>query len=140
MIRIKVFNAHPRCRVRIKETLSLVRHVLKNEGVRDAELNIVAINDRRMTTINGKYLHHRYATDVLSFPLSEKKTKTLEGEVYINLDQARRQASEYNVAVRNEIARLVTHGVLHLVGYRDATNGERKRMTKRENHYLSHNI
>ena len=138
MIRVRVFNAHPRRKVNIKETVSLVRRVLKNEGTHDAELNIVFINDKRMIEMNGRYLDHWYTTDVLSFSLTDEGNEKNEGEVYINLDQARRQAKHYNVAIHNEVSRLVTHGILHLVGYRDNTRHEKKRMTEREDLYLRH--
>ncbi|MBI1807597.1 MAG: rRNA maturation RNase YbeY [Ignavibacteria bacterium] len=114
----------------------MVRRVLQGECKGEAEINVIAIHDRAMLALNSTYLGHYYATDVLSFPLSEDKKK-LEGEVYVNLDQARRQAREYGVSMNNECVRLVIHGVLHLVGYTDVTAREKKRMTKRENGYLA---
>ena len=86
--------------------------------------------------MNGTYLGHRRTTDVLTFPLHEKGSRRLSGEIYVNLDQARRQAREYGVSIREETARLVIHGALHLCGYLDGTPAEQRRMTGRQERYV----
>ena len=93
------------------------------------------IEDEKMIELNSAYLEHHYTTDVLSFTLSERNER-LEGEVYVNVAQAKRQAKEYSVSARNEIGRLVVHGVLHLLGYEDDTTKKKLRMSKREDFYL----
>lgn len=138
MIRVDVFNAHKKYRILRQATKNLAEFVLMKERYRDAEINIVMVNDKKMQQLNGKYLDHWYATDVLSFPLGDSTALKVEGEVYINLDQARRQAKEYGVSYRNETARLVIHGVLHLLGYDDATKAQKQTMTKLEDRYLRH--
>ncbi len=136
-MRIQVFNAHPKHRVGRQETLRLVRCVLMGERQRQATINIVLTDDRKLVKLNGEFLRHRFTTDVLSFPLPEHDDQRLtEGEVYVNLDQARRQAKEYAVTPDAEIARLIVHGVLHLLGYDDRSSRQKARMTARENHYL----
>jgi probable rRNA maturation factor len=136
MNRIRIFNDHPKHRVQRNETIYLIRHVLKGERQTDAELSIIFTDDKQMLELNGTYLQHWYTTDVISFPLAERVEKKIEGEVYVNLDQARRQTREYSVTVHNEIARLVIHGILHLVGYQDRTKRQKQRMTQLENKYL----
>ncbi|MBI1804458.1 MAG: rRNA maturation RNase YbeY [Ignavibacteriae bacterium] len=136
MIRIHAFNAHPKHRIRHREIIPLVRGVLKGEHRTWADMNIVFVADKRMRALNGQYLQHRYTTDVLSFQLTEPQSKTLEGEVYVNLDQARRQARLYNVTLQCEVARLIVHGILHVVGYDDKTKRQKDRMTRMENQYL----
>ena len=138
MIQVRVFNAHPKYKVDVRETLLLARHVFSGEGQVKAECSVIFINDKRMTAMNAQYLNHRYATDVLSFPYHEER-EIISGEVYINLDQARRQAKKYKVTIKNEVQRLVIHGVLHLVGYEDETKRQKKRMTVIENTYLRNN-
>ena len=133
---VKVFNTHRKHRVRSAETIRLVRRVLKGERCSDAELNIVFIDDNRMLDLNTSYLRHRYPTDVISFSFADNGKKKIEGEVYINIDQAKRQSEEYSVSMSNELQRLVAHGVLHLLGYDDATKRQRAAMTKREDFYL----
>ncbi len=136
MIHVYAFNAHPKHKIRPREAIDLARRVLTGERRMRAEITIVFVTDRRMTHLNREYLGHRHTTDVMSFPLSGSGAKTLEGEVYINLDQARRQAREYNVSIRSEVARLIIHGILHLAGYDDRTRPQKVRMTRMENLYL----
>jgi len=137
MIRVRAYNTHPRYHAGIRDTCSLASAVLRGQGTAAAELTVVFINDRRMTALNRRFLNRRSTTDVLSFPLDEPDG-CLEGEVYVNIDQARRQAHEYGVAIRNELARLVVHGVLHLAGFRDHTRREKREMTQAEELYLKH--
>ena len=92
-----------------------------------------------MVGLNRKYLNHGTATDVLSFSLNDHQLKhgdLLEGEVYVNLDQARRQARRFGETIRDEVGRLVIHGILHLVGYGDASERQKKLMTRLEDTYL----
>ena len=136
MTEVRSFNVHRKYRIRHKEIQKLVRLVLTNERIRHVAVNVVFVDDRKMTDLNGTYLNHWYRTDVLSFPLEEKYTRSLGGEVYVNLDQAYRQSKEYRVTFASEKARLVVHGVLHLVGYSDATKTLRSRMAALEDKYL----
>lgn len=136
MINIRAFMTHPIKRISLKETLRYARNVLEKEGYDDAEINIVFVNDAEMIKLNGKYRNHWNVTDVLSFDLSERNTKKLEGEVYVNVEQAYLQGKELNVGFKNEIARLVVHGILHLTGYNDDTIQRKKAMTSREDFYI----
>jgi len=138
MISIRVFHAHPDRSFRSREAVRIARNVLKGEGVESADLNVVFTGDKEMLKLNGKYLKHRRQTDVISFSLGAgEEVPRVEGEVYVNLDQAKRQKKAYRVTLTNEVSRLVVHGVLHLSGYEDRTRGERKKMTEMENYYLS---
>ncbi|MBI5215955.1 MAG: rRNA maturation RNase YbeY [Ignavibacteriae bacterium] len=119
-----------------QETIKLVQTVLSGEANRNAEVNVVFIDDNVMTKLNTEYLQHHYTTDVLSFCLSDKQETKLEGEVYVNVIQAKRQAKEYGVSLINELGRLVIHGTLHLLGYEDDTPKKKLRMNKREEYYL----
>ena len=131
---VEIINTHPRKRVRKKSIAHLVRGVLKGERVRSRELNVVFVNDREMKRLNKKFLSHNAITDVISFRLDDNEH--IEGEVYVNLDQAERQAREFRVKEHTEVGRLVVHGVLHLVGYKDDTPDKRKVMQTLEDKYL----
>jgi probable rRNA maturation factor len=136
MTEIRVFNTHSRFRVRVQETKLFARRVLRKARVTRGELNIVVMNDRDMVKLNGEHLGHWYTTDVVSFPLEKSRKGYIDGEVYVNIDQARRQAKEYGVTIRNEVSRLVVHGILHLLGHDDRTGKQKLQMTKLENRYL----
>jgi probable rRNA maturation factor len=136
MIRTQVFNAHPNYRRQQAGIILLLRRVLRGEAIHNAAINVIFVNNQRMIKLNTKYLGHTYTTDVISFPLAEKEN-FVEGEIYVNLDRAQRQAEEFGISFSKEITRLVIHGALHLAGYTDGTAHEKKAMTERENFYLS---
>jgi probable rRNA maturation factor len=133
---VRIFNAHPKYRRRHSETIRLVRNVLQGEKRANAEINVIFNNDTQMVKLNSSFLHHNYATDVISFTLADSNTSAIAGEVYVNIDQAQRQADEFQVSLANELARLTIHGVLHLLEYDDRTDRQRKQMTLLENRYL----
>jgi len=86
-----------------------------------------------MRSLHREYLGKRSTTDVLTF-VYDKKRK--EGDVIVCLDQARRQAPEFGVPYSREVARLVIHGVLHLLGYDDRRAADSRRMKLKEDHYV----
>ena len=105
-------------------------HILEVNGVSDCDVNVVFIDDGMMTELNQKYKGKSGSTDVLSFGLSNEDSERLEGEVYVSLQRAREQAVEYDVPFAEEVARLVAHGLLHLVGRVHDTEKDYKAMIR----------
>ncbi len=101
-----------------------VRHVLAAEGVREAELSIALLGDDGIASLNQDYLGHEGPTDAISFALHEPGEPPL-GDVYVGVDQARRQAEEYGATAEEEVLRLAVHGTLHVLGYEHPDGGER---------------
>ena len=92
--------------------------VLRAEGVRDAALSITFVTNRRIAALNWRHLRHRGPTDVISFAFaSEVRGAPLTGDIYIAPDVARRNARAEGRSVREELLRLVVHGVLHVTGH-----------------------
>lgn len=93
-------------------------------------------NDNQMRQLNQLFKGKRESTDVLAFDLAENARKGyIEGEVYVNLQRTRRQASEYGSGYFEEVTRLCLHGFLHLLGYRDDKPAAKRRMWGiQENH------
>lgn len=132
---VQVFCEYERAQTFCAETKSVVEYVLSKEA-RNADVSVIFVSDERMLQLNREFLGHDYVTDVISFPL-EENDGSIEGEIYVAVDQARRQAEEYNVSVENEVTRLVIHGVLHLLGYDDTTPEGRSEMKKKEDAYVA---
>jgi probable rRNA maturation factor len=114
----------------------VAKAVLAGEGVTTAAVSLALVDDVTIHRLNKQFLHHDEPTDVLTFPLSTADTKSLEGEVVIGVEVARRQAAERGHVVRAELALYVIHGLLHLCGYDDTTRAAARRMRDRERHYL----
>ena len=94
-------------------------------------LSFAVFNDRKMKSLNQQYFKRKNPTDVIAFNLNEKVDPQtyLLGELVISYPQLKRQAKKYQVSVAEELARVVAHGVLHLMGYGDETVRQRKDMT-----------
>lgn len=134
--KLAVINAHRRHRMRSQPIAKYVRRVLRKAKQRKARVSVIFVDSRLMRRLNRNYLSHDYGTDILSFCLEKKGT--LEGEIYINLDRARQQAMVYKATFPQEVARLVIHGTLHLVGYDDRGRTKAAIMRREEEEHLSY--
>lgn len=83
-----------------------------------------------MKKLNKKYLDRDETTDVLAFSMNEELPDGVYflGEIVVNRDAAKRQAKQYKVSEKEELARLITHGALHLLGFEDKTPANKKKM------------
>jgi probable rRNA maturation factor len=107
----------PLSRSRVAE---IATGVLRAEGVRDAILSITFLSNRAIAAMNARHLGHRGPTDVISFgfaPASGEGGAPLTGDIYIAPDVARDHARRFGVPIREELARLVVHGTLHVLGH-----------------------
>jgi probable rRNA maturation factor len=131
---ILISTNHPHLRFSSRDVLRVLYLVYQGEGKELPSLAIVFTHSRSIRKINREFLKHDYVTDVIAFPLGEDGG--VKGEIYINLDAARKQAHEYGVTYTQESRRLLIHGALHLLGYDDTTLRRKKKMSKREDMYL----
>jgi rRNA maturation RNase YbeY len=90
------------------------------------------VNSEEILEINKNYLKHFYTTDIITFNYSGDN-KNLEGEIFISLPDAKENALKFNVDFNQELLRLITHGMLHLLGYDDEEPEKKKIMKKLEN-------
>lgn len=97
------------------------------------QISIILIDHSHIISLNKRYFDKTLPTDVISFNLDDKNNFILQGEIYIDIEQAAIQAKDFGVSFENEIIRLTAHGVLHLLGFSDHTEKARKHMTKMEN-------
>ncbi|HHT9108245.1 MAG TPA: rRNA maturation RNase YbeY [Candidatus Wunengus sp. YC63] len=121
----------------------IVRNVLKSEK-KDAELNVVFTDNKRIKEINKTFLGHDYATDVITFAYHEPflhkvflNEITITGEIIISVEMAKKLAQKHDCATEGEIALYLVHGLLHLFGYNDKQKKEAKKMHQREGELLS---
>lgn len=117
------------------QLLRLCAELEKAESVRVEWVNLILLNTTEHSKMNGEHLNHWFETDVLTFPFGNS-TSPLSGEIYVNMNVARQNASEYGVSQEHEVCRLFVHGLLHLCGYDDATTEERNVMRSKEDQLL----
>lgn len=137
MISVEINNRHPSgdLDVRLERLQDAAMAVLEGEGVLAARLSLAIVDDATSHDLNRRFLEHDYPTDVLSFPL-EEGPDLLEGEIVVSADQAARVGADYGWSAEAELMLYVIHGVLHLTGYDDHSEHDRRRMRQREQHYL----
>jgi probable rRNA maturation factor len=97
--------------------VTLARRVLRAEGVRAATVSITFVAEATMAQLNWRHLRHRGPTDVITFAMDPVPGAPVTGDVYICPAVARAHAAAHGVGVREETARLVVHGVLHVLGH-----------------------
>ncbi|MBI1885581.1 MAG: rRNA maturation RNase YbeY [Chloroflexi bacterium] len=122
----------------------VARRVLDGEGVPAAELGIVVTDDDAVRALNRRYAGEDEPTDVLSFSLTEGEefvgppdAVLRLGEVVIAYPTAERQAAEHGRPTETEVAHLLAHGVLHLLGYDHAEPDEERLMRAKEEALLA---
>ena len=118
-----------------RKTREWINKVAKSEGRRLGSLNYVFCSDDFLLSLNVRYLNHDTFTDIITFDYSSQEE--LEGEIYISVDRVEENAPKYATTFEDELHRVIIHGLLHLMGYRDNTQGEKVIMRKKEEAYLS---
>ncbi len=110
-----------------------IQKVMREEGKRIKNINIVFCSDESLLDLNRSYLLHDYYTDVLTFPYQKDP---IEGEIYISVDRISENAISHKKTLIEEALRVIIHGVLHLCGYDDSEEKSKAIMTGKEDHYL----
>ena len=114
----------------------LVKNIFAEKKIKDAELSYIFCNDNFLSKLKKKFFKKTHFTDVIAFRLNSYEEKRVEGEIYISLPRAKENAKIYEEPYEKEVARLIIHGCLHLLGYPDETKNQKQIMTNLENVFL----
>lgn len=109
--------------------------VVLNENTSLGEVSIVFGADKWLLEYNIKHLNHDYYTDIITFDYSTKNL--VSGDLLISLERVNENAIDLNVSRETELNRVIVHGVLHLCGYTDKSDSDKKIMREKEDYYLS---
>lgn len=112
----------------IKEAIQQENHTLDS-------LNFIFCSDNYLHNINLSYLQHDTFTDVITFQYSSDN-QPIEGDVFISIDRVKENAIQYKITFKQELHRVIIHGVLHLCGYADNTPKLKAQIREKENNYL----
>ena len=113
-----------------------ITEVIKRHKKLIGELNYIFCSDDYILDVNKQYLNHDYYTDIITF--NYNVGEMISGDVFISYDTIKSNAVEFsNGSIKDELERVIIHGILHLIGFNDKTDLDQIEMTKQENTALS---
>ena len=110
-----------------------LKKVIKNENWRLAEVTYIFCSDAYLYQMNVEHLQHDTYTDVITFQYNEE---FVEGDIFISVERTSENAKTFGVTSSHELHRVMVHGLLHLMGYKDKEPADKTLMTEKENQYL----
>ena len=112
-----------------------IDNVVSKKGFSLGELNYIFCDDEYLHKLNVEFLQHDTLTDVISF--DNTLGKLISRDIYISIERVADNAKDFEVSFIEELHRVMIHGVLHYMGYKDKTETEKKEMRNAENTALS---
>ena len=112
-----------------------VKKIIRKEKKIVGDIVFVFCNDKYMLEKNIKFLNHDTLTDVIAFDYCKKEI--ISGDIIISIDRVKENATIFNVSFFNELERVMVHGLLHLLGYKDKNKKDALIMREKENFYIS---
>ena len=126
MINLSISQTQDSYQYNAQAIKDLCKLVLNDTNYESISIEIIFCDDNHLSKLKMKYFNEDVLTDVLAFPI--KNDAVLESEIYISYDRALANSKEFDVSLNNEIVRLIVHGLLHLLGYRDDNTESKKIM------------
>ena len=105
--------------------------IAETENKKITQITYIFCSDDYLLQINKEYLNHDYYTDIITFPY--KQSLEIESDIFISIDRVLENAKTFESTFNNELLRVMSHGLLHLVGYKDKTDEEQTIMREKEN-------
>jgi len=123
-------------RIRNVRSLRLwLAQVVSKEGFEIGNINVILCDDNYLLKLNQEHLKHDTLTDIITF--NYNASGVVNGDLFISLDRVRENAAELKELLKDELHRVIVHGVLHLCGYKDKSLIDSKLMREKEDFYLS---
>lgn len=115
----------------------IAESILSSEKKKGCKINIVFTGNDFIQEVNTRYRMRNCATDVIAFGFSKKDCGYEGGDIFISVDKAAENAGKYGVSSKEELVRLIIHGVLHVIGYDHEKGGAgKKNMMRKQEKYL----
>ena len=131
-----VFNYENNFKLENEEkTSEWISTCIEKEGYELGELNYIFCDDTYLHKINVEFLNHDTLTDIISFDYT--MGKLVGGDIFISTERVRDNANDFDTSFENELHRVIIHGVLHYMSYKDKTEEEKEQMRSKENECLA---
>lgn len=118
-----------------KKIRTWIESIIKGENKTLGAINYIFCSDDYLLQINQEHLDHDYYTDIITFDYCENKV--ISGDLFISTDRTKENARNFSTSHKNELHRVMAHGVLHLLGYKDKTPKEAEKMREMEEYSLN---
>lgn len=118
-----------------QEIRAWLEFVLDEEDRELGEVSYIFCDDEYLYDLNVKHLNHNTLTDIISFDYS--LGKVVSGDIYISVERVEENAGDRGIEFSDELNRIMVHGMLHYIGYKDKSESDKKTMRKKEDYYLS---
>tara|TARA_B110000977_G_scaffold103602_1_gene135245 strand:+ start:3327 stop:3746 length:420 start_codon:yes stop_codon:yes gene_type:complete len=115
----------------IENNTSWINSIISNYSKISGELTYIFCSDDYLLKLNIEHLNHDTLTDIITFDYT--KTGIISGDIFISIDRVTENAKSFLVPFQEELNRVMAHGVLHLIGFKDKTSKEKKKMREAEN-------
>jgi probable rRNA maturation factor len=138
MATVQIFSEYPGFTFRKKLFVTRwLREVVSTRDARLGEISIIFMTDEALLEMNKKYLSHDYYTDIITFDYTADFEGRISGDLFISLDRVRENAAQNHSSQEGEIFRVIAHGTLHLLGYQDKTDNQKRQMRVLEDFFIA---
>lgn len=132
---IKFFNQDTNFTLKNRKILKAwVNSAIQDHKKKPGDINYIFTSDNYLLDINKQYLSHDYYTDIITFNYCASNIIT--GDIYISIDTVRNNSKRFGVSSKEELHRVMIHGILHLLDYDDQNEKQKEQMREKENYYL----
>ncbi|WP_422089836.1 rRNA maturation RNase YbeY [Tenacibaculum ovolyticum] len=130
-----IFNYETEFKLKDEEgTNKWIQNCIERDGFELGEINYIFCDDAYLHKMNVEFLQHDTLTDIISFDYT--LGKLIGGDIFISIERVKENAKEFNVLFENELHRVIIHGILHYMKYKDKTDKEKEIMRSKENDSL----
>jgi len=131
-----LFNYETEFELENEETIQKwISKCIDIRGFSEGELNYIFCNDEYLLKLNVEFLEHDTLTDIISFDYT--LGKLISGDIFISVERVKENALKFSQSFNNELNRVIIHGVLHYMGYKDKTEIAKIEMRAQENDCLA---
>ncbi len=132
---IQYFNEDvPLPKIKKRNSTKWIRETILSEGKRVGDISFIFCSDNYLLEVNKTYLDHDYFTDIITFDYVEGTL--INGDIFISVDRVLDNSVEFKTTFEDELNRILIHGILHLLGYKDKNKKDKLLMTEKEDFYL----
>ena len=115
---------------------SWIKQTIESNKKQVGEIAYIFCQDQYLLDLNKQHLNHNTLTDIITFDLSDDK-HTLSADIYISMERVAENAKKFNKSRNEELRRVMIHGVLHLLGWKDKSKTDKQKMRKAEDSALA---